>query len=220
MAATGSAESRRRQACQLNALIDRALRAGPRVPQDIVAQLGPIANPATLAERVRRRATRVGRRERKRVAEILRARDALIVAVYARAVPAGWSAGWCDGSTTSIAGRRRSAVGGLLFGRDGELVAVVQRPVGGLDAFTTEIEAVEAVLEVGLARGMTRLRVHTDCTALVLLWRTRRRDPRLCRLCVLARELSRLQLVAVPREHNQPAHRLAGKCVRFAYMMD
>ena len=159
-----------------------------------------------LAERVRQRATALARRNRSNGARILAVRDALIEALYRDASPKGWFNAWCDGSARPDA---PASIGALVLGPDSGVVARISRAAGHISPFEAEIAALEAVLEVAVKRDFRHMRVHTDCRALVELWRAHRADPRLARVRSLVHRLGRLELRAVPRLHNQPAHRLA-----------
>lgn len=160
----------------------------------------------TLAERVRQRATALARRNHSASARILAVRDALVEALYRDASPKGWFDAWCDGSAKPDG---PASIGALVLGPDSRVVARISRAAGHISPFEAEIAALEAVLEVAVKRDFRHMRVHTDCRALVELWRTHRADPRLARVRTLAHRLERLELRAVPRLHNQPAHRLA-----------
>lgn len=160
----------------------------------------------TLAERVRQRATALARRNRSVGARILVVRDTLIEALYRNASPKGWFCAWCDGSARPDG---PASIGALVLGPDGRVVVRISRVANRISPFEAEIAALEAVLEVAVKRDFRRMRVHTDCRALVELWRAHRADPRLVRVRSLAHRLGRLELRAVPRLHNQPAHRLA-----------
>ncbi len=72
-----------------------------------------------------------------------------------------------------------------------------------------EATAVAAVMQVALQVHVQRLRVHSDCVALVQLWLERREDPRLHTIRKLAAQFRWFELCSVPRLHNQPADRLA-----------
>lgn len=190
----------------VNDLIDRALRQPTDAHFRAVARLPAIA-PQDLAERVRRRATLLARRDRRNRAPILQARDRLMLALYANATPAGWHTAWCDGSLA--AARTATGIGGLVVDASGRIVAEFARRVPDQPPFEAEIAAVVATLEAAHAHGARRLRVYSDCGAAVRLWHQRRDDARLAALAALAGEFRRLQICVLPRLHNQPAHRLA-----------
>ncbi len=201
--------ARKEQTRNLNALIDRALREPSETLIGQVARLRTARQPAALAERIRRRATLLCRRYREYTAQILEARDALILAIYAAAAPVGWFCAWCDGSVFEAADTSRAGIGGLIMDPDGHLVAQLKQPSTEPDAFAAEVAALEAILKAANERGIKHLRVHTDCPALAVLWRTHRDDPRLTSIRSLVRALRHFDLRDVPRLHNQPADRLA-----------
>lgn len=164
---------------------------------------------AKLAERVRMRAARLVRRMPARRVEVLAARDALTQAIYRADAPRGWHTAWCDGTSLVREETRLGAIGVLLFDPEGAVVALLSQRREARDAFEAELAALEAALRLARAHGAERLRAHTDCAAAARLWRSRRRDPRLAPVRAAARKLRRFELRAVPRAHNQPAHRLA-----------
>jgi ribonuclease HI len=178
---------------------------------DRTLQLASMWDASRVAERVRRRATILGRAERGRRREIIRAQDRLILRLYGQAVPADWHLAWFDGSVRGEDGNLRAGIGGLLLAAQGRmLVAELSEPAA--DALTTEIAAWVAVLRAALHGGVERLRAHTDCDALAALWR-RRDDPRLEVVRGLVGTLRRFELRHVPRQYNQPAHRLARRAL-------
>jgi hypothetical protein len=69
------------------------------------------------------------------------------------------------------------------------------------------------LLKTGLAHPARRIVAHTDCKA--LLRRSRRRDdPMMQELNSTVRHYEFFKLKAVPRRHNQVAHRLAQAAMR------
>ncbi len=210
---SGGDADRRRRARELNALIDAALGAPARHPPRQLAAYLRAEEPAALAERVRRRATRIARHERSRAETILAARDALILALYAGGGPSGGFTAWCDGSSKPGPDGPTAGVGGLLMDPQGRIVGRLSRPRRRLDAFAAEIAALEAVMHAACARGAQELRVFTDCVALQRLWLEQRADARLARVRELARRFRRFALHALPRLHNQPANRLARRAL-------
>lgn len=196
---------RKDQARALNALIDASLLAPEtHPPRELAARL-PDEEAGRLAERVRRRAAVIARRERGRSDAILGARDQLILALYAHAAPPGAFTAWSDGASRL----GKAGIGGLLMDPEYRTVAHLAEPRPGLDAFAAEIAALEAVMRAAAERGAGRLRVYTDCVALLLLWLEKRADPRLAEVRERARRFRRFELRALPRLHNQPANRLA-----------
>jgi hypothetical protein len=186
------------------AVLDRVLLAPTPENREALLRLG-VRDVTTLAERVRRRATRLARRERPRAPQILAGRDRLIAALYARAAPRDWHVAWCDAAHAA----GRAGLGGVLADADGTVIAELARTRTAPDAFTAELAALAALLALARRHGARRLRAYTDCAAASALWQRRRTDPRLARLRVLARGLERFELRALPRLHNQPANRLA-----------
>jgi ribonuclease HI len=200
-------QDRQRPARHVNEVIDRALQQPTGAHFREALRLRATVPTQNLAERARRRATLLARRDRRHSAQILRSRDRLILAIYADATPAGWHTAWCDGSIT--VGKREAGIGGLLMDAAGQIVAELTRRVPGLTPFEAEIAALVAILQVARAQGVQRLRVYSDCSAVVQLRQQCRDDTRLAAVAALAREFRRLQVCALPRLHNQPAHRLA-----------
>lgn len=205
---TAQAE-RRKRTRELNALIDACLLTPQAHPPRELAVHLPAQDTVALAERVRRRATLLSRRDRRDAEAVLAARDALIQALYAHTAPRGAFAAWCDGSSKKSAGALVAGIGGLLMEPQGRIVTRLSRVRRGLDSFAAEIAALEVVLRATAARGAERLCVFTDCVALQRLWLEKRTDPRLERVRELTRRFRRFDLRALPRPHNQPADRLA-----------
>ncbi len=199
------------QARQLNAQVDACLLDQDAAPREFAARL-PDLDAAALAERVRRRATLLARRDRSHADAILTVRDALILAVYARATPRDAFTAWCDGSCR----QGEAGIGGLLMDPEGRITARLCQPMRGLDAFGAEIAALEAMMRAAPEHGAVRLRVYTDCIALLLLWLEKRADPRLGQVRQLARRFRRFELRALPRLHNQSANRLARQALAAA----
>ncbi len=194
---------------RLNRLIDRCLQAPVPARFDAVLRAASVLEAPAVAERVRRRATVLGRAERQHRRAILTARDKLVLQLYRQAAPAGWYAAWCDGSVSGgLAG-----IGGLLLNPRGNRVGELSRAIGACDPFGTELAAACAVLRMALGRGAQQVCAYTDCDALVALWMRQRDDPRLRELCALVRECRRFELRRIPRQHNQPAHRLARRAI-------
>ena len=200
-------QDRTRPARRFNDAIDRALQQPTETSYQAVLRLRTPTTAQALAERVRHRAALLARRERQRRAPIVQARDRLMLAIYAAATPVGWHSAWCDGSIVS--GSDATGIGGLLMDPRGRIVAEIARRDSGLTPFEAEIAALVAMVEVAHAQGAKRLRVYSDCGAVVRLWHQRRGDPRLAAFAARVRELRRLEICALPRLHNQPAHRLA-----------
>lgn len=193
----------------LNQWIDRLLDGGMDATDPIAAALP--ADPMVFAERIRRRAARRVRLQPARAQAILDSRDRLILAVYACSLPKDAYSAWCDGSSLRA---DSNGIGALLTDTRGEILAQIAHRVPAAAPFETEIAALERVLEVALEYGARHLRVHTDCPALAQLWQKHRDDRRLAAVRRLTRRLERFELKAVPRKHNQPAHRLAQAAAR------
>lgn len=159
------------------------------------------------ADRVQLRTRRLASARGAQRHGIFAAAQLLILQLYGAAAPAGWLCGWCDASVERGASPRRAGVGGIILDALGRELARVSEPVAEREPFEAEIAALEAVLRAaGRAR---RIRIYTDCDALVSLWLERRRDPRLAAVRAAVRRLQRFELRHVPRRHNQAAHRLA-----------
>lgn len=206
---TAGAESRD-EARRLNRAIDTRLMAPDGAGPEGVLRVAGTREAARLAERVRRRATLLGKARRGHREAMLGARDHLILQLYAGAAPAGWHVAWSDGSVGRRGGDRRAGIGGLVLGpRDRAVLAEISAPAAPHDPLSVELAAMMAVLQAALDLGAQRLRLYTDCDALVALWLRHRGDPRLTELQGLAQRLRRFDLRSVPRQHNAVAHRLA-----------
>jgi hypothetical protein len=192
---------RRQIAGELNALVDRALARPERAR--LQALLTAVSPSAVLIERVRRRAAALARREGPRA---LAARDRITRVLYAARLRPGWHVAWAD---ASVLEKRASGIGGLVADRDGRVIARVRRAADRLAPFEAEIVAAAALAAAAAGRGVTHLRLYSDCRALTELWSRRRNDPRLDPLRAAAHRLERLELCPLPRLHNQPANRLA-----------
>jgi ribonuclease HI len=167
-------------------------------------------NPTRAADRVQLRAKRLAKPRGARRGRILAAAQTLILQLYGAEVPADWLCGWCDATVDRDGARRRAGVGGLVLDGRGRELARISQPIPERPPFEAEIAALEAVLRAaGRRRRARRIRVYTDCDALVSLWLQSRRDPRLAAVRSAARRLRRFELYRVPRRHNQAAHRLA-----------
>lgn len=206
---TSPSNQRKQLARYLNRVIDNALDDPSPQHRQGVFHLRTALNRVHLTERVRRRASVLCHRDPLRCQQTSSARDALIFTIHAMEMPAGWFAGWCDGSSLGEENRPTAGIGCILTDGRGDVVARVSESVGQLDAFSAEIEALQVSLMRALACEVDQIKVHTDCNALSLLWHQHREDPRLMEIRTLAGEFRAVQLTAVPRQHNQPAHRLA-----------
>lgn len=205
--------ARREQARALAEAIDRALLGSAAGLQRVLA-LPRRDDAARVADRVQLRAKRLAKARAGQRSHILAAAWTLILGLYRASLPADWLCGWCDATVVHDGGERRAGVGGLIVDGRGREFARFSEPVAECDPFEAEIAALETVLKAA-ARGRRarRIRIYTDCDALVSLWLQHRRDPRLSGVRSLARGLRRLELRALPRRHNPIAHGLARKAV-------
>ncbi len=206
---TQPAASRRDEARLLNQLIDRALLQPSTQHRGELLALARQHATQRLAERVRQRATRLGRHTPEHAQRLLSNRDELIMALYAGATPEGWANAWCDGSSSRQASERHAAVGVVLMDVGGKCISQTSRYVGGKSAFEAELTALKAAMDIALAHNIERLRVHTDSKALVQLWHERWDDPRLTDVRLLGARFRGLHIRAIPRLHNQVANALA-----------
>lgn len=194
---------------RLNLLIDMALREPTDEHRHHFLQLASHHDISTVADRIRRRATLLIRRERIAGVPIVTARDSLILTLYANAAPKGWFCGWFDGSTICSDQRCISGIGGILTNPQGKEITQFGKYAGALPPFETEIVAAQTILESALQHGVERIRVYTDCRALLELWLKKREDTRLAILRSLAMRFKRIELRLIPRRHNHPANQLA-----------
>lgn len=201
-------DTSRDESRHLNRMIDGLLDAGSDTTELIAA--AKQAGPAALAERIRQRSARRVRLHPARAQTILQIRDRLIWMVYASRLPPDGFSAWCDGSSMRTASVAANGIGVIVTDAHGEVLAKrADRVPAAVPPFETEIAALERALELALEHGSAILRVHTDCPALVQLWQRHPHDHRFAAVRRLARRFERLDLCAVPREHNQAAHRLA-----------
>jgi len=204
-----SFKTRRDQARFLNRVIDRALlQPTPQHRNALLAQARLRETPR-LAERVRQRATRLGRHEPALARALLSRRDDLTMALYADLAPPGWANAWCDGSSSRQASGLHAGVGVVVLDASGTCIGETGRYVGDKTAFQAELTALMLVLEIALAHDIERLRVHTDSKALAQLWQEHRQDPRLAPVRALGSRFKGLHIDAIPRLHNQVANALA-----------
>ena len=204
-----SFKTRRDEARFLNQVIDRALFQPNTQHLEELLSLAKTRDTQCLAERVRQRATWLGRHEREQTQHILSNRDELIMALYASLAPEGWANAWCDGSSLRQASELHAGIGAVLLDTTGKCIRQISRYVGGKSAFEAEVIALVAVLEDALIHHIERLRVHSDCKALVQLWHEQREDPRLAPVRLLNSRFKGLHISAIPRLHNQVANALA-----------
>ena len=199
------------QARNINTAIDEALISPSNLHEQKVLQLTKENAVRQIAERVRKRATLLGKRRRSDTKRILEIRDELILALYASVVPIGWACAWCDGSSIELDSTRRAGIGGLVMDCDGRVIARFCRAVGEKDAFGAELTALASVIRIALDYQQRRLWVYTDNYGLAQLWLEQRKDARLAEIRRLSGALKRFSLRAIPRQYNQPANALARK---------
>lgn len=199
----------RERAHLLNQVIDRALTRPTASRQQEVLALVAYHDVEHLAERIRRRATWLGRHKRQQVKPILATRDELIMAVYTRLTPDGWASAWCDGSSRKYDSKCHAGIGIILLDATGKRVTDISRYVGSKSAFDAELAALATVLEAATGHHIDRLMVYTDSKALAQLWHERREDPRLVPIRQLTSSFKRIRIRAIPRLHNQAANALA-----------
>jgi hypothetical protein len=206
-----TARARREAARAAGEAIDHALLSS--TPADVERALEVLQEheAPSAADRVRLRAKRLAKTHESQRNSLLDAADALVLALYRRGMPGRWLCGWCDASVGPDRPPHRAGVGAILLDARGRETARISSPIAGCEPFEAEIAALEAVLDAVPPRdGATRrIRVYTDCVALVKLWLQQRRDPRLRIVRELARRFRRFELRSVPRRHNGIAHRLA-----------
>jgi ribonuclease HI len=192
----------------LGAAIERALlRFAPANVQRVL-ELARREDASRAADRVQLRAQRLAKARVPLRGPVFAAAEALVLRIYHAAAPAGWLCGWCDATVLRDGAPRRAAVGALLLDRHAREFARISTPIAACEPFEAEIAALESALRA-LAGRAPRVRMHTDCDALVALWLQQRRDARLSAVRALARRLRRFELRHVPRRHNGIAHRLA-----------
>ncbi len=211
-ATSRSAAHRQRCARFRNRVIDRALHEPNDANIAAVASLLTPEGTAKLAEQVRRRARSLSGRDRSCADSIVRARDRLVLAVYAGDAPPGWHVGWCDGSRMPHPGGGQAAIGGLLTDRRGERIAETSQRAAAPDAVAAEIAALESLVALALDRNVTRFRAYTDCRALVRQWREHN-GPQFERVRRLTLRLRRFELKLIDRRHNLSAHQLAKRAL-------
>jgi ribonuclease HI len=132
-----------------------------------------------------------------------------VLALYHAASPQGWFSGWSDGAAITSESGRATRLGVVVVAPSGRVSAELGTSGRSKQSFEAEIEALVTLLKIGLRRGARRITVHTDCKAVVQLWARKRDDPRMRELRSVVGRYERVSLKAVPRRHNQVAHRLA-----------
>jgi hypothetical protein len=206
-----AARARREAARVAGEAIDRALLSS--APGDVRCALDLLQphDPPDAADRVKLRAKRLAKTHASQRSRVLDTADTLVLALYRRSVPERWLCGWCDASVGREEPPHRAGVGAIVLDARGRETARISSPIAGCEPFDAEIAALEAALDAAAPHdgATTRIRVYTDCVALVKLWLQHRRDPRLRIVRELARRFRRFELRSVPRRHNGIAHRLA-----------
>lgn len=206
--------SRRQHAQQRNAIIDKALLDPSADHQQQITQLVAENNATQVAERIRQRATRIGKSQRRQRASLLAVRDELILAVYAAVVPVEWSCAWVDGSSIKTDSQRRAGIGGVLMDAQGHIIARLSRAIGAQGAFDAEIAALVAMLQLAIAHQQLQLSIYCDNQGLVQLWLEQREDSRLVEIHALVKQLQKFSLRYIPRVHNQIANALAQQAIK------
>lgn len=206
--------TRRQTAQRLNTVIDQALLRPSADHQLKLIQIIADNNVRQLAERIRRRATLLGKPRRGDRARLLRVRDELILAVYASAVPSGWSCAWVDGSSITIGSHRQAGIGGLLMDTHGTVIEQISRPIGEQGAFEAEVAALAAILQSAIDQQQFKLWVYCDNQGLVQFWHEQRDDRRLDAIRALVEHLEKFALRGIPRQHNHSTHVLARQAAR------
>ncbi len=191
------------------ALLERWLLQTDPVALDALVAETAAEKIVALADRVVRHADRLGREHKGERASILRARDALLLHLYARRAPAGRAVAWCDASLKTGDAQHAAGIGGLLMQAEPLLVTAFALPVPALHSLEAEIDAVMTTVRLARQQDVDRLQIHTDCAALVELWQQTRDDFRLEHLRALTLPLAEFRLESVPPAHNPVAHRLA-----------
>jgi ribonuclease HI len=165
--------------------------------------------PCPIAERVRQRATALGRRHRLDAQAIIHERDQLIQKIYLQDLPPGWVGAWSDASSQSVQAGYHSSVGGFVLNTHGNVLVEFSQNVASLPPFEAEIAAVATVLKLAQELTLEKVRIHTDCKALVQRWVRQRDDPRLVPIRKHAHRLDGCFLKYIPRKHNTRANHLA-----------
>lgn len=201
--------TRREHAQRLNRAVDHALLHADQ--QALTGLLATAAgeDTAALCGRIARRATHLSRQNPVQGPAIIAARDRRVLEVYGHRAPRGWFSTWCDGSSTVGPGGKRAGIGVVLMDDRHRVVSEFGEPTDAPSPLAAEQAALLAALRAAVAYGADRLRVHTDCPALIHLWQGQRGEGFPADLRDAARRLRRLQLYLVPRRFNQIADRLA-----------
>lgn len=209
-----SHSNRRQHTRQLNMLIDQALLEYRAEQQHRLKQLAHENPVRQLAERIRQRATLLGKHHRDDRARLLARRDELILTVYTAATPAGWCCAWIDGASRQSGSQRLAGIGGLLLDSDGRCIAQLSRAIGEQGAFEAELAALSSIIQCAIEYQQLLLWVYTDNPALLHLWQKQRNDSRLDGIRKQVAQLDKFVLCEIPRLHNQPANALARAAIK------
>jgi ribonuclease HI len=204
-----NAQTRRELARRLNRMVDRALLNADEEALAGLLKVAAVEETLALCGRIARRATLLARNAPAQGKAIIAARNRRVLEVYGHRAPRDWFCAWCDGSSSADVEGKRSGIGVVLMDPQHRVVAEFGEPAGELSPLASELAALEAAVKAAVAHGAERLRVHTDCPALMHLWQGQRGDVRLSRLRETALPLRRLQLYPIPRRFNQLADGLA-----------
>jgi FMN phosphatase YigB (HAD superfamily)/ribonuclease HI len=206
--------ARRQQTRRLNAVIDEAFSDRAAGPRQRLLRLFEPDSLQQLAERIRQRATRLGKRQPRDTRRIVGVRDDLITALYAAAAPKGWATAWCDGSRMNVGERHRAGIGGIVMDGNGAEIARISEAIGRRSALAAELAALAAVIRSAIEHRQRRLWAYTDNRRLAQLWREQRADDRLAEIRRLVTQMEGFALSPIPRQHNQPANALARQAAR------
>ncbi|WP_083340141.1 reverse transcriptase-like protein [Nitrosomonas communis] len=92
----------------------------------------------------------------------------------------------------------------------------MSQAIDAKESFNAELTAVVVIMKAALKYDQRQLQVYRDNYGLIQLWCEQRNDSRLSDIRRLAASLERFSLHPIPRQHNQPAHRLAVAATRSA----
>jgi len=206
-------QTRRERAQRLNYVIDRVLLGENESALQNLLTVAGSEDTIDLCNRIFRRATLLARHQPSQAAAVISARDRCVQGIYGHRTPNGWFTAWCDGSS-GVGADEQSGLGVVLMDTQKNVVAEYGEHIGSLSPLAAELAALESAVKSAAAQGAERLRVYSDCNALIHLWREQREDVRLVPLRELAGRLQRLHLYLIPRRFNQPANRLARRAAK------
>ena len=202
-------KTRREHARRLNRVVDRALMRADKRALAALLEVAAEEETVSLCSRISRRAALLARHDPSKGLAIVLARNRRVMEIYGHRTPKGWFSAWCDGSSISDAGGKRSGIGVVLMDAQHRVVAEFGESAGALSPLAAELAALKAALRAAVVHRAVHLRVYTDCPALIHLWQGRGDDDRLAGVRQAADSLGRLQLYLVPRRFNQVANNLA-----------